>query len=150
MGCDLCTVFCAEEASIPIKIFSPELMVSSFYSKSETDNEEEYSGENCDENIRKVCAESSIKQSNHVRSSLLFFCPIGNQLSPIIITSSTDQLKNNIYIFRLKHQDIAYCLLLIKSHVVRLIVCTIMLDTYITTQQHVRTTFLFYFSYDDL
>ena len=56
MGCDLCTVFCAEEASIPIKIFSPELMVSSFYSKSETDNEEEYSIENCDENIRKVCA----------------------------------------------------------------------------------------------
>lgn len=30
-GADLCTVFCSHDASIPIKSYSPELMVSAFY-----------------------------------------------------------------------------------------------------------------------
>ena len=36
-GADLAFVFCAEEASIPIKSYSPELMVSSVYKESEFD-----------------------------------------------------------------------------------------------------------------
>ena len=31
-GADLCSVFCTEEASQPIKSYSPELMVTAFYS----------------------------------------------------------------------------------------------------------------------
>ena len=36
-GADLAFVFCAEEASIPIKSYSPELMVASVYKESEFD-----------------------------------------------------------------------------------------------------------------
>ena len=32
IGADLCSLFCAKEASIPIKSYSPELMVTAFYS----------------------------------------------------------------------------------------------------------------------
>lgn len=37
MGADLSFVFCAKEATIPIKSYSPELMVAAFYSE-EADN----------------------------------------------------------------------------------------------------------------
>ena len=37
-GVDLVTVFCAKEASIPIKCYSPELMVQSVYSVKEFDD----------------------------------------------------------------------------------------------------------------
>ena len=46
VGADLAFVFCAEEASIPIKCYSPELMVKSVYSTKEFDfsREEEKDG----------------------------------------------------------------------------------------------------------
>ena len=31
-GADLCSIYCAEEAALPIKSYSPELMVTPFYS----------------------------------------------------------------------------------------------------------------------
>lgn len=37
VGCDLASVFCAEEAAIPIKCYSPELMVQGVYSAGEFD-----------------------------------------------------------------------------------------------------------------
>lgn len=36
MGADLAFVFCATEACVPIKSYSPELMVTSFYNGIET------------------------------------------------------------------------------------------------------------------
>lgn len=36
MGADLAFVFCATEACVPIKSYSPELMVTSFYNEVET------------------------------------------------------------------------------------------------------------------
>ena len=40
MGADLASVFCAEEAVIPIKCYSPELVVSSFYKDSSLPDDE--------------------------------------------------------------------------------------------------------------
>lgn len=41
MGADLAFVFCAKEAAIPIKSYSPELMVAAFYSEEKDDVEVE-------------------------------------------------------------------------------------------------------------
>ena len=37
VGADLAFVFCAQEASVPIKCYSPELMVAPVYSAAEFD-----------------------------------------------------------------------------------------------------------------
>ena len=41
IGADLAFVFCAKEATVPIKSYSPELMVTAFYSEDKDDVEVE-------------------------------------------------------------------------------------------------------------
>jgi NAD(P)H-hydrate repair Nnr-like enzyme with NAD(P)H-hydrate dehydratase domain len=60
MGADLSWVFCSEKASIPIKGYSPELMVTSFYSEDSLFQLPEGS----QEFNQKVCESSALPMSH--------------------------------------------------------------------------------------
>jgi NAD(P)H-hydrate repair Nnr-like enzyme with NAD(P)H-hydrate dehydratase domain len=61
MGADLSWVFCSEKASIPIKGYSPELMVTSFYSEDSLFQLPEGS----QEFNQKVCVLSALPMSHN-------------------------------------------------------------------------------------
>ena len=74
-GVDLVTVFCAKEACIPIKCYSPELMVQGVYSVEELDAFAEISVMSDEDNSKAVEARKrTVKSVTDVFSSLHALC----------------------------------------------------------------------------
>jgi NAD(P)H-hydrate repair Nnr-like enzyme with NAD(P)H-hydrate dehydratase domain len=69
VGADLASVFCSQSAAMPIKVYSPELMVSSFYDDSV---------ENTSPSMLKKVSPACSFSFTYIAYSFKFFIPIGN------------------------------------------------------------------------